>query len=271
MDVLDVLLEATRRIDVSVKGLAGTKDAGGDFGRGAGGDISKRIDIVAENAVLEYLKEIEFPCTVLGEECGRIDITNESKGSIVMDAIDGTTNAVRGFPYYCSSLAFVEGNTLSSVTAGVIKNLSNGQTYWATRGSGAFMDNNPIRASMGEPGYTIVGVNISGATPDTISRIQTLASESHVRHMGANALEMALLAQGLMDAYVDVRNKIRIQDIAVGYLLVRESGGLVLDENMDILDMDISYGRSVSYLAAANKDVANWVAEKIGYGALGGI
>ena len=271
MDVLEVLLEATRRIDVSVKGLAGTKDAGGDFGRGAGGDISKKIDIVAENAVLEYLKEIEFPCTVLGEECGRIDITNESRGSIVMDAIDGTTNAVRGFPYYCSSLAFVEGNTLSSITAGVIKNLSSGQTYWATRGGGAFMDNKPIRASVGEPGYTIIGVNISGATPDTISRIQTLASESHVRHMGANALEMALLAQGLMDAYVDVRNKIRIQDIAVGYLLVRESGGLVLDENMEVLDMDIGYGRSVSYLAAANKDTANWVADKIGYGALGGI
>ena len=271
MDVLDVLLEATRRIDTSVKGLAGTKDAGGDFGRGAGGDISKKIDIVAENAVLEYLREIEFPCTVLGEECGRIDITNESRGSVVMDAIDGTTNAVRGFPYYCSSLAFVEGDTLSSVTAGVIKNLSNGQTYWATRGGGAFMDNKPIRASVGEPGYTIIGINISGATPEAISRIQTLASESHVRHMGANALEMALLAQGLMDAYVDVRNKIRIQDIAVGYLLVRESGGVVLDENMEILDMDISYGRSVSYLAAANIDTANWVAEKIGYGALGGI
>ena len=44
----------------NVKHMAGTEHAAGDFGRGAGGDISRNIDIIAEKTVLDYLKEINF-------------------------------------------------------------------------------------------------------------------------------------------------------------------------------------------------------------------
>ena len=47
-----------------------------------------------------------------------------------------------------------------------------------------------------------------------------------MRHLGANALEMAFFAQGLIDVFIDFRKRIRIQDIAAGYLLVKEAGGL---------------------------------------------
>ena len=52
---------------------------------------------------------------------------------------------------------------------------------------------------------------------------------NHTRHFGANALEMAMFAQGLMDIFIDLRGKIRIQDIAAGYIIVKEAGGLLLD------------------------------------------
>ena len=48
MEVIEVLREVSKQVYENVKHLAGTSDAAGDFGRGAGGDISRNIDIVAE-------------------------------------------------------------------------------------------------------------------------------------------------------------------------------------------------------------------------------
>lgn len=272
MQPIEVLREASERIYRNVRDLAGTEGAGGDFGRGAGGDISKKIDIVAERSVLDYLREIEFPCVVLGEECGRVEIAGGNpKGYVIMDAVDGTANAVRGFPFFCSSLAFADGYSLSRVTAGVVKNLSSGQTYWATRGGGAHMDGKRVRAGQGDSGYLIIGLNVSGATADLLDRVQPLMETSHIRHMGANALEMALFSRGLMDAFVDIRGKIRIQDVAAGYLLVKEAGGLLLDDRMKPLDADLGYDTRVSFVAAADSETAKAVASLIGCGALGGI
>ena len=79
-----VLKEASRRIYEAVKDMAGTEKAAGDFGRGAGGDISRNIDITAETTVLDYLKEINFECVVLGEECGRVELSENPKGFVIM-------------------------------------------------------------------------------------------------------------------------------------------------------------------------------------------
>ena len=76
MEVIEILKNASKLVYESVKDLAGTSDAAGDFGRGAGGDISRKIDIVAEKTVLDYLKKINFQCVVLGEECGRVELSN---------------------------------------------------------------------------------------------------------------------------------------------------------------------------------------------------
>jgi myo-inositol-1(or 4)-monophosphatase len=231
MDTNEILKEASRRIYEAVKDIAGTEEAGGDFGRGAGGDISRNIDITAENTVLSYLKEINFECVVLGEECGRVELSGKPKGFIIMDAIDGSANAVRGVPFFCSSLAFATENRLSSITDGVITNLSTGQMYSASQGKGAFLEDKQISVHKGTPLYKIVGVNISGASQEIMKKLQPVfENHSHTRHFGANALEMAMFAQGLMDIFIDLRNKIRIQDIAAGYIIVKEAGGLLLDD-----------------------------------------
>ena len=120
MEIIEILREASNRIYENVKDLAGTESAAGDFGIGAGGDVSRNIDIIAEKTVLDFLKEINFECIVLGEECGRVELSNNSKGYIIMDAIDGSANAVRGVPFFCSSLAFATENRLSSITDGVV-------------------------------------------------------------------------------------------------------------------------------------------------------
>jgi len=75
MQVIEILRQVSKQVYDNVKNLSGTEDAAGDFGRGAGGDISRKIDIIAEKTVLDYLKQINFNCVVLGEECGRVEIS----------------------------------------------------------------------------------------------------------------------------------------------------------------------------------------------------
>ena len=263
MDTNEILREASRKIYEAVKDMAGTEKAAGDFGIGAGGDVSRNIDIIAENTVLDYLKEINFECVVLGEECGRVELSDSPKGFVIMDAIDGSANAVRGVPFFCSSLAFATENRLSSITDGVITNLSTGQTYSASNGKGSFLDGKQISVHKGIPLYKIVGMNTSGASQEIINKLQPVfENHSHTRHFGANALEMAMFAQGLMDIFIDLRDKIRIQDIAAGYIIVKEAGGLLLDSEFNPLDADLSYDTRVSFIAAANQEILDEILPK---------
>lgn len=256
MQTIDILREASNRIFENVKNLAGTEHAAGDFGIGAGGDISRNIDIVAEKTVLDYLKEINFECIVLGEECGRVELSDNPKGFIIMDAIDGSANAVKGIPFFCSSLAFATENKLSSITDGVITNLANGEMYWASKNKGSFFNDQEIRVGSNDPIYKIVGVNISGASTDLVKRLLPIFEKhEHIRHFGANALEMAFFASGLLDIFIDLREKIRIQDIAAGYLIVKEAGGLLLDADLNPLDADLSYDTRVSFIAVSNQKI----------------
>lgn len=264
MEVIEILQEASRRIYENVKDLAGTDNAAGDFGRGAGGDISRNIDIIAEKTVLDYLKEINFDCIVLGEECGRVELSKQSKGFIVMDAIDGSANAVRGVPFFCSSLAFAKDDKLSSITDGVITDLSNGDMYWASKGKGAFLNKLRIKVHDADPIYKIIGINTSGATYELMKRLHPIFEQhNHIRHFGANALEMALFARGLLDIFIDLRDKIRVQDIAAGYVIVKEAGGILLDANLNSLDADLSYKTRISFIAASNQKILDDVVSQI--------
>ena len=264
MEVIEILRDVSKKIYENVKELAGTEYAAGNFGIGAGGDISRNIDIVAEKTVLDYLKEINFECIVLGEECGRVELSNNSKGYIIMDAIDGSANAVRGVPFFCSSLAFATENKLSSITDGVITNLSNGEMYWASKNNGSFFNGEQIKVHNKDPIYKIIGINTSGASPELMKRLSPIYEEyEHTRHFGANALEMALFARGMMDVFIDLRGKIRIQDIAAGYLIIKEAGGLLLDVDLSPLDADLSYETRLSFIAASNQEILVEIASLI--------
>lgn len=264
MEIIEILRKASDLVYHNVKDLAGTSDAAGDFGTGAGGDISRNIDIVAEKTVLDYFKEINFECVVLGEECGRVELSKNPKGFVIMDAIDGSANAVRGIPFFCCSLAFATEDKISSITDGVVTDLSSGDQYWASKGKGAFLNEKKIHVSGKERVYRIVGVNVSGATPELMKKLHPVfQSHNHTRHFGANALEMALFAKGLIDIFIDFRKKIRIQDIAAGYLLVKEAGGLILDENLKPLESDLGYQSRLSFIAAADEQILKAIMSQI--------
>jgi myo-inositol-1(or 4)-monophosphatase len=247
--VIEALKEACLQVHARTKGMAGTALGNRQMGRGAGGDISRKIDLMAEKTVIGVLKKRKVDATIIGEECGRIE---GNKGFVIMDGIDGTTNATRRIPFYCCSLAYATEFRLSAVTHAAIIDLTNGDLYHASKGRGAFLNGKRIRVR--EAGDDVViGMNVSGIGPDIIKRLSPVMSKAnHVRQFGAVALEMCFLATGRLDASIDLRGKIRPTDIAGAYLIVKEAGGQVYSDNGKELDAELGVDTRISLVAAAS-------------------
>lgn len=248
--MIDVLKQACRQVNAKTRRLAGTARANRQMGRGAGGDMSRRIDLVAEKTVIDLLRKRRIDATVIGEECGRIE---GKSGYIVMDAIDGTTNAVRGIPFYCCSIAYATDFRLSAVIDAAIIDLARGDLYYASKSKGAFLNDRRITAKKESPADPTIGVNVSGVKPSVIERLApVIAAADHTRQFGANALEMCFLARGLLDAYIDLRGKIRPTDIAAGYLIAKEAGAKVYSDDGSALESDLDVKTRLSYVVVAN-------------------
>ena len=118
MPILDILKECAINVYKNTHDLIGTVEGQEKFGIGAGGDVSTKIDLLAEKSVFEILKKNSFNPDVVGEECGFIE--GKDNGLVVMDGVDGPTNANCGLPFYCCSLAYSPDTNLKSVTDAVV-------------------------------------------------------------------------------------------------------------------------------------------------------
>lgn len=264
MTVLDILKESASQVLKQANLIAGTKEASTEFGKGAGGDISTGLDLIAEKAVLDTIEKHGFRPTVIGEECG---VIKGDSGYLIMDAIDGTTNAIRGIPFYCCSLAFAADYRMSSITDAVVIDLGRGDLYSSSKGKGAFVNGERIEINL-KSGVDlqnmVIGMNISGISHEVLSKLSYVLSKfKHARHFGANALELCYLARGFLDAYLDFRNKIRITDMAAAYLIVKEAGGKVYTMNGEILDSDLKQNTTLSFIAVRDDESYNRIISEV--------
>jgi myo-inositol-1(or 4)-monophosphatase len=249
----------------SVKDLIGTIEGNTQMGIGAGGDISRKIDIIAEKKVIETVMQSGINPTIIGEECGTIE--GNDAGYIIMDAIDGTTNVTRSIPFNCCSLAYATEPKLSSVVDAAIIDFATGDLYYASEDKGAFLNGNKI--SVRKPDNIkedeiIAGVNISGISQELLHSIGPIFSKlNHIRVFGANALELCFLSRGYLDMFMDFRGKIRPTDMAAAYLIVKEAGGLVFDKTGNTLDSDLSFGNRFSFIALSDIKIYNLLSQHL--------
>ena len=126
------------------------------------------------------------------------------------------------------------------------------------------MNETKIHVQNKETAYKIVGVNTSGASPKLLKKLQIIF-ERHgpTRHLGANALEMAYLSRGLIDVFIDLRDKNRVQDMAAGYMLITETGGLIVDADAQPLDSDFGTMTRLSFVGAANQETLDQIMSEI--------
>src|SRR5579872_511220 len=131
--VLEVLHDVVSAVSSSLEGLA-------DWGLAGTRDGQYRSDLVADRAALDVIGRAGFGA--LSEESGLHDA--DRPVIVVLDPVDGSTNASRGIPWWATSVCALDSEGL---LAAVVANQAVGVRFEAARGGGARRDGEAIRPS----------------------------------------------------------------------------------------------------------------------------
>ena len=174
----------------------------------------------ADRAVEAELRRIladERPAdAILGEEHGS---SGSGSRRWILDPIDGTRNYTRGIPVWGTLLALEDDGELR---VGLVSAPALGHRWWAERGTGAFLDGDPIHVSAVERVEdAVLSFALESSLPDVASRAW------HARGFGDFWAHM-LVAEGSVDGAVDAVG-ISEWDLAAVQVIVEEAGGRFSD------------------------------------------
>jgi myo-inositol-1(or 4)-monophosphatase len=259
-DWLEILVHCKKNVKARIHPhLKTLSEPQPNLGKGAGGDPMKPIDLVAEKAIVEILQQHGISFTLISEETGVKGFGEKPKQCYVtVDPIDGTTNLVRGLPFYASSIAISTKPALCTVFAALVTDLSHKTTFTALEGKGSYRDGEKItpsaRASLEEAviGLDLNSYKVREIAPQLTNLIQ---KTKHIRHFGANALELCYVADGTTDAFIDIRGKLRTTDMAAGFLIVKEAGGIITAPEGYALNVKLDPKQKLKFIAAGNTQI----------------
>ena len=196
------------------------------------GDFVSTADHKSEKILREELLKARPAYGFLLEEGGEIKGEDKSYRWII-DPLDGTTNFLHGLPHWCISIALEKDK---EIVAAVIHDPIKNEVFSAEKGGGAFSNAKRLRVA-GRKSLEDALVSIDGSfADDSIA----LPPGCGIRRMGSACLNLAYIAAGRFDAYLEPR--LFPWDKAAGSLLVREAGGYVSETDGG---RNFVYGRGI--------------------------
>jgi myo-inositol-1(or 4)-monophosphatase len=264
---LEILQECSQKMRKEALKLYGSPESAVGFGIGAGGDISKRIDLAAEKALVDCLGKHEISCTLVSEEAGTKKIGfGQPEFYVITDPVDGTTNSVHGLPFSANVIAVSKGPNIQDVETAIVTDIIHGITYTAQKNEGAFKNGKKIKPSeTANLEDAVIGIDLNTfKIREQLTKLEGLFKiGKHFRHFGANALEICYVADGSTDAFVDIREKLRVTDMVASYLILREAGGIILTPEGEELDVPLAAIQRLSFIAASNRKMYNAIKEAL--------
>jgi myo-inositol-1(or 4)-monophosphatase len=188
-------------------------------------DIKLEIDVRTQELIEHSLLKT-FPRHALYGEEGIVG-NQESEFQWVVDPLDGTVNYFYGIPHFCVSIAL---RCQGEIIVGVIYDPIREELWTAQKGESPKLNGREFRVSeradLAEAiisvGLSKTGVTIAAALPLLLEMIKRARK---CRLMGSAALDMAYVACGRFDAYIE--QGISLWDVAAGWILVETAGGTV--------------------------------------------
>jgi myo-inositol-1(or 4)-monophosphatase len=191
-------------------------------------DFVSRVDQMAEEAIIEVIRDHYPDHAIIGEESGE---SGEHEVQWIIDPLDGTTNYLHGFPVFSVSIAVMEKNELQH---GVVYDPLRQEIFSASRGQGAQLDGHRIRVSKRT---SLQGSLIATGFPYRMTEDhidiylkmlrEVMIQSAGVRRPGSAALDLCYLAAGRVDGFWELG--LRKWDVAAGALIIREAGGRISD------------------------------------------
>lgn len=188
---------------------------------GAGGDISSKIDLLAEDI---FIKHLSCFGNIYSEECGFID--NKKNDNIIIDPIDGSDNFASNLPYYGTSVALKRDG---KCIAAVVVNLANGEIFIKDEKSfqRANLKNMNLK-NVEKNSYSKLGLfertYCSKRTPE-------LMRKHHIKYRSPGAFALSLAYAHDVD-FVLYEGKMREYDIAAGIYMCED---LHVEKREDLL------------------------------------
>lgn len=189
-------------------------------------DLVTNMDMAAERLIKLRLTELYPEILFFGEEHGGDDW---KKGLVwVVDPLDGTTNYANGLPHFCVSIALCQdGNPVAAAIAAPMTN----EVFRAAEGSGAFLNDKPIKVSTtSDIAQTLAVTGFPYNRRECMSEVlgyleAMLMQVQGVRRFGSAALDLCYVAKGLFSIFWELN--LKPWDVAAGTLIVKEAGGTI--------------------------------------------
>ena len=189
------------------------------------------VDKESEQLIMSALLERRPDDGILGEEGA--DIRSRSGVRWIVDPIDGTVNFLYGVPQYAVSIAAARGEEL---LVGAVVNVATGRAYQAGRGRGAFTrggaENEWRRLGVSSISDVPLALVATGFSYTPQWRAQqadilraVLPRVRDIRRAGSAALDLCMLADGVVDAYYE--HATHPWDYAAGAVIAAEAGAQV--------------------------------------------
>lgn len=221
-------------------------------------DVTRKIDRIAEDAAIDFLRKEEFNGCLISEESPPQQIGSSSEKAVILDPLDGSTNFIRSIPFSSISVALAslqKDNETLHLQSGVVKDLSNGDLYYADKGYGAYLNGEKILEHKKlDDVKPLVSVYAYG---ENIKRnLNKIHKYCNIRAYGSIALELAYVTTLKLDGVIDIRGKVRLLDIAAGTLILEEAGGILSDVKGNPLHLKI--GGKYSVVASKIHEYHEW-------------
>ncbi len=190
-------------------------------------DFVTRVDTHVQAYLKEELFKLNKNIQFMGEE-NHLDPIDPGRPSWILDPIDGTTNLIYDYHHSAVSLGYYDGKT---ITAGVIYNPFTEETFYGASGQGAFLNGHPIHVTDHKTlSKSLISIGTSPYDKELAAENFTLflkifKNTLDIRRSGSAALDLAYVACGRLDGYIE-RN-LKPWDFAAGAIILQEAGGSI--------------------------------------------
>ncbi len=219
-------------------------------------DVVTRVDKAVENATVSRIRTLFPRDTIVAEEGS--DYRGDSGYSWVIDPLDGTTNYAHGYPFFAFSCGLRSGD---DAIAGLVEVPFTGETFFAKRGAGAWLNGRPIHvSSVDRLKRALLVTGLPYFRAEVVDNLlppmrRAVLKGQGLRRGGAAAVDMCYLACGRLDGYFEIG--LKPWDMAAGELIIREAGGKLSDYSNGPFSI---FGKE---LVASNGRIHNELVEEV--------
>ncbi|KAK2762238.1 hypothetical protein FQN54_001248 [Arachnomyces sp. PD_36] len=223
-------------------------------------ETDKAVEVMIQKTLKDQYPDFEF----YGEESYDPKIRLSDKPTFVCDPIDGTVNFVHGFPEVCTSLALTIDK---KSVVGVIYNPFYDRLFSAIKGKGSFLNLTtrlPLRKNPDpltglknalvavEWGADRTGNNFE-VKHQTFTKLARVTEDGgamvhSLRSIGSAAMNFCSVASGVLDLYWE--GAAYAWDVSAGWLILSETGGIVVDTNPGNWDVSLEERRYMAVRGA---------------------